>query len=69
MPADRPQLAQQLSDLSRRVDEIEEFLRRTNEVVEQGLLGDLILEGLRPEDLADIIRTVFREELGRVIPH
>lgn len=69
MPAERPQLAQQLADLSRRVDEIEAFLRRTEEVVEQGLLGDLILEGLRPEELAEIIRTVLREELGRAIPH
>ncbi len=69
MPADRPQLAQQLADLSRRVEAIEAFLRRTEEVVEQGLLGDLILEGLRPEELAEIIRTVLREELGRAIPH
>ena len=73
-----PNLAQQLADLSRRVEEIEEFLRRTNEVVEQGLLGDLVLEAtvmapmpphLRPEEMAEIIRTVLREELDRVSPH
>jgi hypothetical protein len=60
------------------VEEIEAFLRRTNEIVEQGLLGDLVLEatvlssappGIGPEELTEIIRTVLREELGQVIPH
>jgi hypothetical protein len=76
-----PDLAQQLADLSRRVAEIEQFIRHTNEVVEQGLLGDLVLEAtvlapmppmpshVRPEELAEIIRTVLREELGQARPH
>jgi hypothetical protein len=68
----------ELEDLLRRVEEIEAFLRRTNEIVEQGLLGDLILETtiltpappiFRPEELEEMIRTVLREELGRIVSH
>jgi hypothetical protein len=83
MPADRigPSLQgfeRQLADLARRVEEIEAFLRHTEEIIQQGLLGDLVLEAtvlaplpphLRPEVLAEIIRTVLREELGQLSQH
>jgi hypothetical protein len=74
----RPDLEQELASLIRRVEEIEAFLRRTSEIVEQGLLGGLVLEatvlssappGIGPDELTEIIRTVLREELGQVIPH
>lgn len=73
-----PHLEQQLADLTRRVEEMETFLRHTGEIVQQGLLGDLVLEAtvlaplpphLQPEVLSEIIRTVLREELGQVIQH
>jgi hypothetical protein len=83
MPADRigPVLQgfeQQLADLARRVEEIEALLRHTEEILQQGLLGDLVLNAtvlaplpphLRPEVLAEIIRTVLREELGQLNQH
>ncbi|HEX3127003.1 MAG TPA: hypothetical protein VH394_06710 [Thermoanaerobaculia bacterium] len=68
-------LEQQLADLTRRVEEMEAFLQRTDEIVQQGLLGDLVLEAtvmspipahLQPEGLAEMIRTVLREELEQL---